>query len=1463
MLTERPVHADLRTMLMANQPFVYAHLIKFERPYRMAANGVASTSKEKYAYLTDASRDVNFDDGSTNLNGVANGSQVYVANKVLEVSGVAEQTEAKASNFSITLDGNAIGAYAKGSVAIATVNSTTYDLTWPADVDLTLAGFREGDKVTITALNYSGDFNIQGFRAGNVLRITKIEDTMDPAGTVDLEMSLASEEIKSILLDKNIPEYASFVNREVFIYRGYFRDGTVVGSPVLIFKGIISNVSFEDGDSAINVTWGLTSHWGDFSQVKGRITSDDFHRALDQNGNPQPQSTLKLEYAYDKGFAHSETSINMLSTYTVQVEKQTVKAKNGFMGIGSKVKVKKTMVDEARTTDLDFQLQAKSIPVIYGVRNTTGIPFFADTLKNDSSTVYVAYALSEGEIGGVYDVYIDGNSLICNDKADFDARSQQTADNTVELICRGRADRGDVLGGATSVSTAATIDFYSGQDYLLTNLPYNLIRNTGYKNYVAPVTTVAETTGKGVIDGESIKLTSPQEITLDVFSGKTGQKASSQLVSIAKANNFKVQNDYWTGTDTAEYWGPNHRVLDTAYILGKFKIAEGETSIPSLEFIIKGKSINCYNYDYSYSHYNKATGENANNFLLGDMVTLYNMSGVAITASPVQIVDKWTFINPDGTSNTRFIFDIPPPLGLVNGVPSVTQFYMQSSGGAKWTMITHNFVEFNGGIQQAMSAAVTGQATAGGYSVVNFASTTGMNSGGDSTESTAVFSLVKPNGTRYSNNRYFNSDMLIQGSSATTTSVTTKLLASAVSSSLAQAITDGASIVSRNTIRLNAAASSVAGYYNGHIVKVTRYNSTLDRQIVQEYEIVGYTGGTDKIATIDGLWDPEYIPTTTDSVQIFPKYRDSRVSINPAIQTLDYITSTTYGRGLDVYKDLDLPSWLESGRACDVRSNVTVQSVTTGSYPVSGHVYRYPASGTMLWQGTYVGRDGQFLEFTNILGKLTNAWNNWKSYKLQELVYYGTNLYEVTAAGVKTTAPTHTSGTVNGLLYKSSLSLTSTNGGPGISLAIDGNPIRAMKNGSKISGYSLYDSDEVDYWRLLGWDENNQRYVTRHQTNLSIDTSLALFDNMNSLLEHFGGILRYSGNKYYLEVEEAEGVIASDDNEVRNITADQIIGKIRLSDEGIKSAFNSLTAAYADPANKFEARNISFFNSDYLKADRNVPKKGSVTVPGITNYYNTRILADKYLNKTRFGLTVSFNMAPRGLLLLAGKVIQIQYPRYGWVDKKFRISTLTHQQDATVDIVAEEYDDSFYVLSKISKQAASGLGGLAGQTTIASPTGLRATSLDNGDEAYSSVNVTWVNNPLANTKNVYTELYSSSSSNLYLTVNTISDNVLTSTVAHELQLGDQVTSQVTLNGLEVGKTYFVKSIPSSTQFTLSDTKEGAITGLTNGTSLGAIIQTASLLQTLPIPTSSFIDPVGSVQGRIVRYYWVRHKIIQG
>ena len=62
---------QLTVHLSNNEPFIYAHLIKFERPTKIGGtlldNGTIAFSDKytRYAYVTDAGYDIPYNDGST------------------------------------------------------------------------------------------------------------------------------------------------------------------------------------------------------------------------------------------------------------------------------------------------------------------------------------------------------------------------------------------------------------------------------------------------------------------------------------------------------------------------------------------------------------------------------------------------------------------------------------------------------------------------------------------------------------------------------------------------------------------------------------------------------------------------------------------------------------------------------------------------------------------------------------------------------------------------------------------------------------------------------------------------------------------------------------------------------------------------------------------------------------------------------------------------------------------------------------------------------------------------------------------------------------------------------------------------------------------------------------------------------------------------------------------------------
>ena len=657
-MAERALHGDLKKRLVNNEPFIYAHLIKYERPYAyQTKRSLNNTDAKRYAYLTDGAMNISFDDSSVDSSGSSNGSQTYIADKILAIGSYSETSEAKATGLTLTLSAESLYS----SITSTTITMTATTITVPS-TDLVSAGFREGDKISISGGTNSGhEVRITGIKTSNtVLNVSNIDDTLATQTTgTSITLKVISDELKGPLTEMDNDTIKSYHNRDVFIYKAFLDpdDYTVINTPILVYKGIIGSASIKDDPSKnLKVQWKLTSHWGDFVAVNGRLTNDAVHRALNNAGKPQHEVALKEAYADDLGFLHSETTVNVLATYTAIETKQTLKKKSSWFGLKKSYKLVTEEVEVQRDVDLNWALSAQYIPVVYGVDRVAGKPIFVDTKSNDTNNIFIAYSLCEGEIGGIYDVYIDDSPLICLNLADSDARKTggENADE-VEVVCRGRADKGETLGGAKISGSGITgsdvedldwPDSYWGGTFgfgsMMKNTVDALVRKINRqrkfsRGVVLTSNTVATATGthagasastsvvlsdsdqyivsgmlitgqgivgqvkvstwtngtktlvmdsaqslaagvvltfhredvdsdgQGVVDGETISLTKPNNMTITLHSGTTNQTADAALVSIAKSPGFKRQQDYYTGQE--EYWGPNHSLCDTAYVI--------------------------------------------------------------------------------------------------------------------------------------------------------------------------------------------------------------------------------------------------------------------------------------------------------------------------------------------------------------------------------------------------------------------------------------------------------------------------------------------------------------------------------------------------------------------------------------------------------------------------------------------------------------------------------------------------------------------------------------------------------------------------------------------------------------------------------------------------------------------------------------------------------------------------------
>ena len=1357
---ERDLHANVKSTLLNNTPFVYAHLVKFERPHTSGnlSNTRASTNKENYTYLTDASVNISFNDGSKNDAGGDNGAATYHAQKVLKVGAYSETIAAKATNMNLVLDSTALDA---------SVTATTFEFSGATIIttgdDFLSLGFREGDKITITGAAEAANntsVSIKGFTNSNKTITVEASDdnaaftsfTADDDGG-NVTIKVVSPEIQGPLFnnpgDDSAPSYA---NRAVFIYKAFLDpdDYTIIGAPNLVFKGFINSTQIkENPDRNSQVTWQLTSHWGDFNLVAGRATNNASHRALNSEGFVEPAALLRPQYAYDLGFLHGDVSLSTMARYATIETRQKLygRTRRSFWRKRKVYSLVSEDYTKAHEVDLSIDIQSDRLPVIYGVQFLENpIVVFADTNKviaGGATTIYRIDALCEGEIQGIYDFHIEDQPRICINSGDQTDRGTGNSNELPGPVCYGNAVQGDTLSSVpwTIANADAIAAFVSTADYDDNASAFLGLGESQSSNKMAVATydELAEsiltsdtvegrrTDGRGIIDGGIHRGGSPNSFNITLRTGTSYQRAHGRFVKLAGDQDFKRQTDYWE-SDKYSYWGPNHRLLDTAYVAIESTINADETEIPDIAYVVKGKKVECFNYDYSYEPTDDADTSVLSSFALGDTVSIVAIDASTgsgnIYVSSAIIIDKFSHFDGN-TEIHRFRIGnssgepIDIKAAMISENASATQFRMKKDGAETyWPMQIYSHKIHDGKtVESALAVdatAIEGSGTAVIYTVASVPTWL--------TDDTEV--LLHPKTTASSSTSTFTSEpTYVVTVNTTTNKVTLKNTANRAAFTAAHGAELPRIVASKRILLDDADLNAAAGTYNGK--KLTLYRRTSSGVMTQERVITKYlggqVGGSGRLADVSIPWDHGFSPkvynfssdpykSTQDTYDIQNNLRDARVTINPSMQLLDYMTGV-YGKNLDLEDDIDLATFQLAGRTCDTRSDITL-TVNSEITVAAGAIYkREDTAGTLVWQGqvktagTYAV--GSEIVFTNCIGKINRVWDNYTSYTAGTIVKYKGLVYTRDASGGTVTNPP------TALTAVSTFDIEKVSGtGP--------NDITADSSTASKIKYSLYDADDVRYWRYFGWESRDQRWVTRHQVNTTVDTKIPVFQNVNSFLEQFNGILSYQSGKYSLSVATQTDTISSNisggyEQNVRYITNEDIIGSVDVKDAGPKKSFNSVNATISDPAIKWGDRQVSFYDSNYLKADRGIKKGGNLVVSGISNYQNARISVENYLRKSRFGLSVTFTIGPKGLILLAGDTIKLTYDRFSWADKVFRITNLQFKEDCTVQVSAHEYDDSMYTITGPTAIDIENLDNKAGlNSTIGPPTSLTVSSVKNG-----------------------------------------------------------------------------------------------------------------------------------------------------
>jgi hypothetical protein len=254
-------------------------------------------------------------------------------------------------------------------------------------------------------------------------------------------------------------------------------------------------------------------------------------------------------------------------------------------------------------------------------------------------------------------------------------------------------------------------------------------------------------------------------------------------------------------------------------------------------------------------------------------------------------------------------------------------------------------------------------------------------------------------------------------------------------------------------------------------------------------------------------------------------------------------------------------------------------------------------------------------------------------------------------------------------------------------------------NTTSITAMNAYSASSVAYN-----DEGTgaQTLPDRYQINGLIDTDEKVLKNAEQIASAAATWISYDTHEgtWGVVINKAETSVASFSDE-------NILGNITVGGTGLQDLYNSVKV-------QFPHRDLRD-SADYIKieipaGDRNANEPDNtlnITYDNINEAVQAEILGFIELKQSRVDLVITFETDFTYINLKAGDVIDVTNPRYSFVNKLFRIITVTERQDGagalTVDITALEYDADVYDIQSITRYTRSNDDGIITIGSIGKP----------------------------------------------------------------------------------------------------------------------------------------------------------------
>tara|TARA_A100001388_G_scaffold157848_1_gene117738 strand:+ start:7333 stop:9282 length:1950 start_codon:yes stop_codon:yes gene_type:complete len=249
-----------------------------------------------------------------------------------------------------------------------------------------------------------------------------------------------------------------------------------------------------------------------------------------------------------------------------------------------------------------------------------------------------------------------------------------------------------------------------------------------------------------------------------------------------------------------------------------------------------------------------------------------------------------------------------------------------------------------------------------------------------------------------------------------------------------------------------------------------------------------------------------------------------------------------------------------------------------------------------------------------------------------------------------------------------------------------------------------------------------------------LDTKNSLMVNIKIILAGFRGMLPYQAGKYKCKIEHGGddtdiSATPSDPTTVFTVTADHLIGGLRLEGESKQHKANRVVVTYVDPEADFQPNDVTFPEEGsaddiaFLADDNNIRLEKRITLPTITNRSIAEQYARVFLRRSRNQKYVSFNTNLATSNTSVGDLIRVQSDTIG-LDGIFRIMDMRINSRGDIQIDGIEHQSSTYAISASGDDYVRPTLNLPDPFQVIAPTGLTVQSGNQFDLTDSNGNVT-------------------------------------------------------------------------------------------------------------------------------------------